>query len=125
MCKQNNEIKFCTCIGENIDIAKDKYIWTLNKFLGSKGIKGKILKPIEDFGNGITIEIVLDKINNENIFDFEYIPEEKDCLTINIKGETRSEYKYFSLLFENGKWRKGGKAFSNWGNIAKGEVKKV
>uniref|UniRef100_UPI004049FEBA hypothetical protein n=2 Tax=Flavobacterium sp. TaxID=239 RepID=UPI004049FEBA len=121
MCKQNNEIIFCTCVDE--DLEKCKYIWTLDKFIESSRLIGKILMPIEDFGNGISSEKIVEKINKENIFDFEYIPQEWDCLHISINTGNRLEYKYFSLLYEKGKWREGGKAFSRWKNIAKGEIK--
>jgi len=83
--------------------------------------------PVKDFQNGISVENIRSKLNEGNIFDFEYTPQERDTLSIRFNAEHRAEYKYLSLIFRDGIWRKGSNPFftSIQKNIAKGEVKVI
>ncbi|ANF49534.1 hypothetical protein A0O34_02740 [Chryseobacterium glaciei] len=127
MCTPNTELQFCTCVEGDIYEVKDIYIWTLSMYIDSKKsmIRGKIMKSTEDFENGISAENIISKLNEENIFDFEYTPKERDTLHISFNAENREEYKYFSLIFRDGIWRKGRNPVfvSVEKSIAKGELK--
>lgn len=129
MCTPNTELQFCTCIEGDIYEIKDIYIWTLRSFVGSKEskIRGKIMKSIEDFENGISTENIISKLNTENIFDFDYIPKENDTLHISFNATNRAEYKYFSLIFRNKIWQEGrNPAFASIEReITKGELKVI
>lgn len=59
-----------------------------------------------DLGNGIKIDLIIDLMNSNNCFDFDYEPVEKDRLIISNEINNR-DYKYFGLIFRNGKWKKG------------------
>ncbi|MGH1516008.1 hypothetical protein [Chryseobacterium sp. JK1] len=86
------------------------------------------MKPIEDFENGISMERILLKLNTgNNIFDFEYLAQERDTLFISFNAKNRTEYQYFSLIFLNGIWQKGANpAFTSIHNaIAEGEIKVI
>lgn len=127
MCTPNTELQFCTCVEGDIYEAKDTYIWTLRSYVGSKEslIRGKIMKSTEDFENGISAENILSKLNDGNIFDFDYTPQERDTLHISFNAKNRVEYKYFSLIFRDGIWQKGRNPVfvSIEKNISKGELK--
>jgi hypothetical protein len=129
MCTPNTELQFCTCVQGDIYEIKDIYIWTLSSYLGTKEsmIRGKIMKSTEDFENGISAENIISKLNHENIFDFEYLPKERDTLDINFNAKNRTEYKYFTLIFRDGIWQKGRNlAFvSIQKEIAQGEIKAI
>ncbi|PVV56519.1 hypothetical protein [Chryseobacterium sp. HMWF035] len=106
MCTPNTELQFCTCTEGNINDIKDIYIWTLYKYLGSResSLRGKILMPTYNFENGISTENISSKLNEGNIFDFEYTPQERDTLHIKFNAKNRAEYKYFSVIFRDGIW---------------------
>ncbi|MBB4804934.1 hypothetical protein HNP38_000206 [Chryseobacterium defluvii] len=126
MCTFNNEIKFCTCVEEDIYEIKDIYIWSLNRYVGKRETnrRGKIMIPVNDFENGISTESIILKLNTGNIFDFEYIPEERDTLYISFNAKNNEEYKYFKLIFRDKCWQEGSNpAFVSINkNIAKGEI---
>ncbi|KPE53094.1 hypothetical protein [Chryseobacterium indologenes] len=127
MCTFGNEIKFCTCIEGNIDEIKDIYIWNLSRYTGPKESmrRGKIMMPVKDFENGISAENIISKLNTENIFDFEYTAQERDTLHISFNAKDWAEYKYFSLIFQDGIWQEGRNPVftSIIKKIAGGEVK--
>ena len=50
----------------------------------------------------MTEQFVLEKINSQNCFDFDYTPQEKDCL--HIKQGKKGMGKYMAFTFENDKW---------------------
>ncbi|SIS32842.1 hypothetical protein SAMN05421639_102392 [Chryseobacterium shigense] len=126
MCTPNNEIKFCTCIEGNIHDIKDIYIWILNRYEGSKASSrlGKIMIITKDLENGISIKNITAKLNTENIFDFDYTPQEKDTLDISFNAKNRDEYKYFTLIFKDKTWQEGrNPVFTTISkDIAKGEI---
>ncbi len=129
MCTPNTELKFCTCIEGDIAEIKNIYIWTLYRYYGSREslIRGKAMMPVKDFQNGISLENISSKLNEGNLFDFDYIPQERDTLSIRFNAENRTEYKYLSLIFRNGTWQQGQNYLftSIEKNIAKGEVKVI
>lgn len=127
MCISNNSIKFCTCVEGNIDEIKNIYIWTLSRCIGPNESlrRGKIMIPVKDFENGISVDSIISKLNTENIFDFEYNAQERDSLHISFNAKNREEYQYFSLIFWDGRWQEGRNSVftSIIKKIAGGEVK--
>lgn len=65
------------------------------------------MMPVNDFQNGISAENISSKLNEGNIFDFDYTPQERDTLSIRFNAENRTEYKYLSLIFKDGIWQQG------------------
>ncbi|MGG5210241.1 hypothetical protein ACQWU4_15060 [Chryseobacterium sp. MIQD13] len=126
MCTPNNDIKFCTCAEGDIYEIKNIYIWTLESYIGSNETMrlGKIMLPTDNFGNGISTENIIQELKAGNIFDFDYIPQERDTLRISYNAENHNDYKYFSLIFINNNWQEGrNPAFrSIEKNIAAGEI---
>lgn len=59
------------------------------------------MHPKKDIGFGISSEYVLEILNGENVFDFEYVPEELDELEI-FEKTPLTPYLLFS--FQNGGW---------------------
>ena len=126
MCTPNTKLQFCTCIEGDIYDVKDIYIWTLRRYVDSKEslMRGKIMKSTKDFENGISVGNIIAKLNLENIFDFEYTPQEKDSLNISFNAENKEEYKYFTLIFKENIWQEGrNPAFVSINkSIAEGEI---
>lgn len=133
MCSNNEKLTFCTC-SEKEDKASDNcdseihYTWRLTSYVGYKEsrIRGKILMPSKDLGNGLTLSRILELLNsNFSYFDFDYHPKELDCLHIdnNLKHPF---YQYFSVIYKNNLWQQGSNpAFvSLTKTIAQGSISK-
>lgn len=125
----NPEIKFDTYIEGNIFEIQDIYAWSLYRYIGYKEKNpfffASFVKPVEDFSNGISAEHIISKLNEGNIFDFDYTPQEKDTLHISFNAKNRREYKYFELIFRDNIWQTGcnPRYVSVTEKIAEGEVK--
>ncbi len=149
MCQSNSNLHFCTCaaikklpfpIGriETVDITeyeKTHYIWTLYKYLGEKDdmMMGEIVLPVESLGGEMTSEYLLQQLNSNNRFDFEYSPSEGDNLEVrkeyiykSLSGQQRPDlYDYMSCIYRNGKWEQDYYDFftDKTRQIKKGKVK--
>ncbi|MBC8756690.1 hypothetical protein H2O64_18600 [Kordia sp. YSTF-M3] len=132
ICIENNRLIFCSCVDEEENPEKDKlvdyYTWYLTKYLGSResSIRGKIMMPKKDLGNGINLKNILHQLNSEiNCFDFEYAPSEGDCLQVEIPHAIE-RFRYFKVLFINNKWKQGSNPVfaSVTEEIASGRIKR-
>lgn len=108
MCDFSTGFKFCTCEDFNQNTTDIPYIWQLTRWLGSKetNMMGSILGPSNSLADGLTIELVLEKLNTGNCFDFEYIPQENDQLQINYTN-SENEYSYMSVKYNHREWKEG------------------
>ena len=95
MCKIG-EFKLCTC-SEEIDESKPH--WVLERLSVSKNEIKQVTIGIYRHEYITNIGFVVDKLNTENPFDFEYNPRQKDMLSLNFDDVA------FTLIFTNGKWR--------------------
>ncbi len=131
MCQKKDTFIFCTCQdpienSSNSNIL-NHYTWTLTRLLSqNRLVKGKIVAPKNDLGEGLKIETIIEQLNNnQSNFDFDYSPSENDCLKIvaNIPDE---RWKYFRVSYQNGRWQKGSffPPSMNTENIAEGKIKK-
>ncbi len=110
MCQNTNDLIFCTCKDSSNIFRRNKgeYSWSLSKLVGIKTYKpgepriiGKIRIPNKNLGKGINAENILQELNSRDCFDFEYIPQEMDCLTIT------GDNGYFKVRFKTGFWEIG------------------
>ncbi|CAL2092882.1 hypothetical protein [Tenacibaculum sp. 190524A05c] len=133
MCKEKENIIFCSCLTTNTESNTndflDGYSWSLTKYKGQKNslLLGKIVIPKNDLGNNITVENILSLLNSKvNSFDFDYTPNEKDCLDISIPDPIE-RIRYFKVKYINEKWVKGGNhPFRSINEtIAEGKIKKT
>ena len=113
MCNFNKCFILCKCNDPKVIVHnrksrrnKDKktleYAWTLSRYLGKSedDEMGRYVMPIEDIGNGLTTDFVVNELNIRNCFDFEYTPNEGDNLEITrFESNDRIEF-----IFKNGKW---------------------
>jgi len=85
-------------------------------------ILGKVARYTENFENGISSDELIDQMNSENIFDFDYTPNENDCL--NVSTNENNAHKYFKIIYKNEKWTSGGNPVfrSVLENIASGKI---
>ncbi len=128
MCKPNSTVHFCTCASlskkplphgdkakvDKAEYEKTQYIWTLYKYLGEKDdlMMGEIVMPVESLGGEMTSEYLLQQLNSNNRFDFEYSPSEGDNLEVrkeyvyrSLREQHRPElYDYLSFIYRKGKW---------------------
>lgn len=85
-----------------------------SKYLGEKDdmMMGEIVMPVESLGGEMTSEYMLQQLNSNNLFDFEYSPSEGDNLEIrkeyiykSLRGQSRPDlYDYLSFIYRKGKW---------------------
>ncbi|MCC8358366.1 hypothetical protein LA313_00520 [Salinimicrobium sp. ASW11-47] len=99
---------------DKADYEKIHYIWTLYKYIGEKDdmLMGEIVMPVESLGGEMTSEYLLQQLNSNNRFDFEYSPSEGDNLEVrkeyvhkSLSGQQRPDlYDYMSCIYRKGKW---------------------
>ena len=131
MYQENYKFIFCTCLEKNTKKEEliDYYTWNLTKFIGSRksSIRGKIVNPKKNLENGITSEKILIQLNTENdSFDFDYVPSERDSLRIEIHHAIE-RFRYIVLIFIDNKWQEGANNVftSITEKIASGRIKKL
>ncbi|WP_299107160.1 hypothetical protein [uncultured Tenacibaculum sp.] len=90
--------------------------WKLSKYLGHEwsGMDGLMIMPSKNLTQGLTENFVIEELNKQNCFDFDYIPNEGDNLIFEIgwlfnkrgkKIERELEYEYSSYIFKANKWK--------------------
>ena len=62
---------------------------------------GRYLFPVDDIGKGLNAEQILLNLNVDNCFDFDYIPNEGDNLTLTTNIVLSP---YVSFIFKKGEW---------------------
>ena len=95
MCKIG-EFKLCTC---SVEIDKNKPHWVLEKLSINKNKINQLIIGTYTYEYMMNIDSIVEKLNNCNPFDFDYVPSQKDILTINFEDVG------FTLIYTNGKWR--------------------
>lgn len=114
MCNFENGFKLCTCSQKIVHHKKSrkhkqenktqKYTWELCR---AKTAEPSFLEigfyypPKKDIGQGLEENWVLLNLNLENCFDFEYTPQEDDCLTIKNDSNIND---YMAFIFKNNQW---------------------
>ena len=96
MCDITGPLKLCTC---NSEIDKSKPYWVLKTMcLTSRvDIKSKIIGTLSsEIESG---KVLVERLNRENLFDFDYIPQENDTLQIILPDVQKYIFK-----FNSGKW---------------------
>lgn len=91
-----------------------KVVWSLHKYVEKKVDDGiwQYRGSSEELNKELTAAKFVEELNTENLFDFEYLPEEKDYLHIRIEyvnEEIKSRSRpyidaYISFIFKKGKW---------------------
>lgn len=106
----NNNFIFQNILkGYAIYLKSSSYIWKLSRHIRPKEehyqFVGKARIIADNLKNGITASLIINNLNEGNIFDFPYKPEEKDTLIISYKDENPNTY--LPLIFLDDTWRKG------------------
>lgn len=132
MCNRTEKLELCACSDMSTNKIQELYSdelkrlekkellkvikWKLNRFLGTEwsGMDGLMIMPSQNLTTELTETFVLDELNSQNCFDFDYKPNEGDNLIFEIgwlfnkrgkKIERELEYKYASYIFRNGEWK--------------------
>ena len=131
MCDFTKGFKLCTCHIADIQVDTGVfYIWQLYTqadFLEQNKVIGKFLPSQKDLGAGLTLERVLQNLNAQNCFDFEYNPTEGDCLrirqVIHVKEKDLITLRllpmYMTFIYTNGEWARN---IRTKGEIIKEEI---
>lgn len=105
----NNNFIFKSLLKGSTAFLKPTYIWKLSRHIRLKEERPQFVGGVkimaDNLNNGITTSIIINKLNEGNIFDFSYTPEEKDTLIISYIGEIWSTY--LPLIFLEGFWKEG------------------
>jgi hypothetical protein len=137
MCEKLDTIKFCSC-NADIDLNKSNndsnYIWILERVVGldRSGLIGLTMLPTKQLDE-LVPEFIVQKLNSENLFDFEYEPKENDSLRIERIDRSKTKHKeylfgqYLDFHYFKGKWYIGGvnPFMYNLENYKNGKVKLV
>ena len=99
MCDVNGPFKLCTCSEE---VNKNKPHWTLKsdrKNSEFHAVHVGLLEPRFFIFTPFIKRHILRRMNSKtSVFDFEYVPKEKDLLVL------RGEYESYFLEYNNNKW---------------------
>lgn len=102
MCDFNSGFKLCTCAGEKL--TNDTIGWTLqrkNQQLPIEYRKGRAAIPSFSNQEKSTKQIILQKLQEANCFDFDYQAQEDDFLSIKIDSKNNH---WAAFRFVEGKW---------------------
>lgn len=136
MCIISDNIKFCTCIDDNIAIEELNHYWVLNRFNKNKNLDllGEVMLPFDKstpnyIENGLKISKALAKTES---FDKQIAFKEKDRLQIvlNNTNENSDEVMEYEFEYLSGTWGSIDDAdpfyISNYfDEIGAGEIKEV
>lgn len=125
MCTPSSQLRFCTCLTQKditlielrkslkqfqqkqLENTKAPFSWTLDAYKGSTeahpGAAGMVYIPSHKIGGSLTEELVLQELNNNTCFDFDYTPSEGDNLQIQFQ---RNQYwtEFLSFVYRNKCW---------------------
>ncbi len=114
-------IILCTCdnlqnkrtpIHENMNV-RMTVKWTLFRFLKEEwsGMDGMLLEPAKAFSTTLTDSFFRDQLNMGNCFDFDYRPNEGDCIMFDLLLSKKAKHrsgdnipKFISLIYRNQSW---------------------
>lgn len=101
MCKLSNDIKLCFCGNKKLPLNN---IWILRaNSISNEQLVGEFFAP-EDEETEIdkwNYKMLLKKLNQKNLFDFDYVPQYGDELEITISlGGKRSEKLNFVFYYD-------------------------
>ena len=87
--------------------------WELKRFKADRTgfVIGRVIIPLNKLKEEIKFEYVLDKLNGGNVFDFDYVPQEKDRIEVwehyintEINGHSRAYFEnHMVFKFEKNK----------------------
>ncbi|MFK7946895.1 MAG: hypothetical protein AB8G11_04845 [Saprospiraceae bacterium] len=152
MCQSSNKIRFCTCENSTpkkiihnkksrrfkrnsalieTDV-KAHLTWHLYRkiegtYENAATMDGMFFEPLHQITEELTPEFIVQNMNTENCFDFDYQPVEGDELHIwtNHEKHIKSTFPsgYLSFLFTNNQWEIGSSLSFDNEEILKGKVK--
>ncbi len=133
MCISSLSLKFCTCSQPTPKIKRsdrmdnpdwylaqynaNNLVWLLERYNGKRDgiVIGSVIMPSQEVTPTLTNDFVLEQLNIQNCFDFEYIPHEGDNLIIRLNDKQKKQrmksnpnaMNFLSFLYRNGRWEIG------------------
>jgi hypothetical protein len=106
MCQTITDFTLCSCADKKTTNPSE-YFWYILRYIQTNDTHemGRVISPKESLDHGLNQEMVLIKLNQKNCFDFEYEPQEKDCLHL-AQGKKYSG-DYMAFTYRNGEWVNG------------------
>ncbi len=110
MC-DNRHFKLCTCAEvdwENLD--ENTLVWVFRQHVGTTSRRGIAMRPKKVIGGKLTSKWFESALNESNPFDFEYIPQELDALTVYFPApktedtQMRGYHESMAFLYADGAW---------------------
>lgn len=112
MCDLSKGFKLCSCDGDKL--STKEIGWILRRKNENKEvqhIKGKPFIPIMSLDEKQLKTAVVQALNEQNCFDFEYQPQEDDFLKI----KTKRENIWFAFRYKKGRWQEDDSTkFNSW-----------
>jgi hypothetical protein len=102
MCKISNEIKLCSCGDKDVPLTN---MWILRaNSISEHKLVGEFFasEDKEEAIEKLNYNLLLNKLNKNNLFDFDYVPENGDELEIRIcQDNKRSQEVVFVFYFKH------------------------
>ena len=108
MCLQNHQIKFCTCDIDEENLPEN--YWILYRYENDEEltIVGEAILPYDDqmsdFNYLNNQNIILERINESDAFDFKTDFQEQDLLEVYLKNKDNDEKDSFCFEFQDKTW---------------------
>jgi hypothetical protein len=106
MCDVNGPFKLCTC---NTNVDKSKPYWVLHRYIQSREdilVNGIFSQP-NPYQN-FSLRSLKRRMNSNNVFDFDYTPNEGDLLELFLSPKLEEEFGLapdYEVEYYEGKWR--------------------
>ncbi len=98
MCQVSQNIRFCSCADKLAEATKHLksiyYVWTIERISGINdfAMDGLLMEDPKQLDE-LSAESILKKLNSQNLFDFEYKPQDNDSLEIKRKNPKKRYQK--------------------------------
>jgi hypothetical protein len=118
MCKVSNKIKFCTCHVDDMDDLP--HFWIFHSYHEEQELMvvGSPIMPvaIDEATDLINREALLKRVNEQDAFDVELLPKEKDRLQLSFSCEGERNFGRLDYGFEyrDGKWEEEDYESFDW-----------
>jgi hypothetical protein len=116
MCLVSEKIKLCSCNKPDFK----RHYWIFHRFSAEKNdlVIGEALLPayIDPATDALNKNLLLQLLNQEDIFDFELVPQEKDRLQLSflVKPIYGDDHLSYGFEFRKRKWRLTSFDYLQW-----------
>jgi hypothetical protein len=132
MCKVSDQIKFCTCVDDNIDIEELNHYWVLHRYNKDKNVTvmGTSVLP-SDLQPQFEVNetLLINTLNRREAFDKKIELEKGDRLEVVLCNNSEDDELYYNFKFTGKKWEfiesDCFDLMNNFDEVKVGEIKEI